>query len=190
MRVGDRRAFDRFFERHAARILVFIHYNLGPKMRRKLDAADVLQNLYLRLYEDFAGYLERAQELGTRKALIRWARHEITEAYRFHFKAGKRNAARELSAIEGADSSPLKWQADDAPSVSAQLVRKEELEKVLTMLRALTPHEQTVTVARVIEGLTAQEIAERLGKSRTAVQMTIARSRDKLRALAERENAR
>jgi len=41
------------------------------------------------------------------------------------------------------------------------------------MLRQLSPLEQYITVARVIEGLTSQEIAELTGKTSGAIRMAI-----------------
>ncbi len=35
MRAGDRFAFDRYFERHSARVLVYINYNMGDRLRRR-----------------------------------------------------------------------------------------------------------------------------------------------------------
>jgi RNA polymerase sigma-70 factor (ECF subfamily) len=189
MHAGDRKAFDRFFSAHSARVLVYINYNMGPRLRRKVDPSDILQNLYLKLFKNFASFLERVERLGIRNALIRMADHEITEAYRFHFKVSKRDARREvtghyLGADEKDGMSPLDWVPADATSVTARVAREEEYQQVMKALSELTPLEQFVTVARVIEGVPAQEIAERIGKSRGAVQMMIARARDKLRERA------
>ena len=75
----------------------------------------------------------------------------------------------------------LDWVPSDATSITARVTRDEEYRRVMSMLNSLSPLEQYVTVARVIEGVPAQEIGERLGKSRGAIQMIVARARDKLR---------
>jgi RNA polymerase sigma-70 factor, ECF subfamily len=189
MQSGDRGAFDRFFERNASRLLIYIQYNLGPRLRAKVDVPDILQEVYLKVFKDFESFRERAARKGIHQALIRIADHEITEAYRFHFKVDKRDARREVAAsfvTAGGAGSPesLGGLADRQTSVSRRIVRQEEYRRILSLLAKLSPLEQYVTVARVIEGLPSQEIADLLGKSRGAVQMIVSRSREKLRKLA------
>jgi RNA polymerase sigma-70 factor (ECF subfamily) len=192
MKKGDKESFDRFFEGHSARVLVYINYNMGRRLRRKMDPADILQELYLRLLRDFESFCERAEKRGVHRVLIRMADHEITEAYRYYFKTEKRDARREVTApfVQAEDTGavvPLQWVPAEGTSVSARIVRNEEYQRVMAMLSKLSPIEQYVTVARVVEGVSAQEIAERLGKSRGAVQMLIARTRDKLRKRFEED---
>ena len=187
MRAGDRFAFDRFFKRHSARVLLYINFNMGERLRRKMDPSDILQNLYLKIYRNFTAFCKRIEERGSRKVLIRLADHAITEAYRYHFKVDKRTAWRERTAAflqtpEGYARDLLDWVPSDATSITARITRDEEYRRVMSMLRHLTSLEQYVTVARVIENVPTQEIAERLGKSRGAIQMIVARVRDKLRA--------
>ena len=193
MRAGNIEAFDRFFERNTARVLVYINYSMGPKLRRKLEASDILQNLYLRLYRGFESFQRRANERGVLRTLIRMADHEITEAYRYYFKVEKRDAGREITAayLGGEDASglsPLAWTPSDHTSISQRVVRTEEYRRVMSMLSDLSHLEQYVTVARVVAGHSASTIAERLGKTRGAVQMLMARARDKLRERASRES--
>ena len=189
-KAGDVEAYDRFFQHHSARILVYINYNLSRRLRRKIDPADILQELYLKLLLDFEGFCGRAEKRGIHRALIRMADHEITEAYRYYFKTAKRDARREvaaeyLNATGSAAVDPLAWVPADATSVSASVAQHEEYQRVMAMLMELDPLEQYVTVARIIEEIPTQEIAERLGKSRGAVHMMIARARDKIRRRAE-----
>lgn len=191
MKAGDREAFDRFFERRTPRVLVYIQCNMGRRLRARLEPADILQNLYLKLYRHFASFMRRAQARGIGKTLIRMADHEITEAYRYYFKVDKRTARKEvaagyLKAEAGEEESPFSWVPSPGPSVSQKVAQEEEYQRILSFLRTLSPLEQYVTVARVIEDLSAQEIADHLGKSRGAVQMMITRAREKLRSLASR----
>ena len=186
MQKGKREAFDRFFTRNTPRVLVYINYHLGERLRRKVDPSDILQNLHLNLFNNFESFSQRAAERGIQKTLLRMADHEITEAYRYHFKVEKRDARRELTAAylkgsEDKEASPLAWVPDNAASITQHVVRQEEYQRMMEVLRSLTPLEQFVTVSRVIEGRSAQEIADEIDKSRGAVQMMIARVRDKLR---------
>ena len=58
---GDRDAFDCFFERNAARVLVYINRNLGDQSRRKVDPSDILQNFYLALFKNFTTLSRRRE---------------------------------------------------------------------------------------------------------------------------------
>ena len=187
MRAGDHFAFDGYFERHSARVLVYINYNMGERLRRKIDPADILQNLYLKIDKSFDAFCTRIEERGSHRVLIRMADHAITEAYRYHFKVAGRDARRERTAgfMQSEDGDTLNlidWVPSDATSITARVTRDDEYRRVMSMLKYLSPLEQYVTVARVIEDVPAQEIGERLGKSRGTVQMIVARARDKLRA--------
>jgi RNA polymerase sigma-70 factor (ECF subfamily) len=192
MQAGDRKAFDRFFTAHAPRVLLYIHYHLGGRLRRKVDPADILQELYAKVFTRFAPFRRRAEAMGVRKLLIRMADHEITEAYRYHFKVSKRDARRELSAAlaerdDARERVPLDWVPSDATSITARVARHEEYQQAIRMLRILSPLEQYVTVARVIEGLSMAEIAAKLGKSSGALRMILSRARDKLRRRASKQ---
>jgi RNA polymerase sigma-70 factor, ECF subfamily len=191
MRAGDRAAFDRFFERSAPRILIYLQYNMGPRLRGKMDPSDLLQNLYLGLLEKFPSFSRRAGERGIHRTLLRMADHEITEAYRRFFKVGKRDARREVATsylrdADGEEASLLDGIPSRDTSITRRVVRQEEYRRILRMLSRLTPLEQFITVSRVIEEVSVQEIADLLGKSRGAVHMILSRARDKLREAAGR----
>jgi RNA polymerase sigma factor (sigma-70 family) len=148
-----------------------------------------LQNVYLRLYSDFASFIRRARDRGIQKTLVRMADHEITEAYRFHFKVEKRDARREIAAAygdteEGGQVSPVDWVLATGTSEIQKIVRQEEYQRIMQLLRQLDPVEQYVTVSRIIEGISADAIGKKIGKSRGAVHMILSRARDKLRARA------
>src|SRR5688572_20568124 len=68
---GNREAFDDFYRRQTPRIVVYISYNVGPRLRKKVEPTDLLQNVYLRLYSDFASFIRRARDRGIQKALVR-----------------------------------------------------------------------------------------------------------------------
>lgn len=193
MKDGDREAFDRFFEHHSAKVLVYINYNIGERLRRKMDPTDILQNLHYKIFKNFESFINRAEKMGIKKVLIRMADHEITEAYRYNFKVEKRDAKREITAAflnqrDGEIQDPLHWVPSDSTSITARVVRQEEYQHAMDMLSVLTPLEQVVTIARVIEGISAHDIAKRLGKTRGAIQMLISRSREKLREHASKNN--
>lgn len=189
LRSGDREDFDRVFRIHATRVLVYANYNIGERLRGKLDPADVLERVYLKAFKSREAFRKRAERHGLTKLLIRLADQEITEAYRDLFKAAKLDSRSELkmdclqSRGEGAFD-PLEWTPADQTSISAKIVRQAEYQRVMDTLRRLTPVEQYVTVARIIEALPTARIAARLGRPNGAVRRILTRVRARLRDMS------
>ena len=190
MKSGSMAAFNRFFERRSTRLLVYITYNMGRRLHQKLEAADILQNVFFRIFRGFDAFRRHVDERGIERTLVRMADHEISEAYRYYFKVDKRSARREVAAefLEppGTSSgSPLDWIA--SPSVTASKIysRREEYERMMATLGRLDPLAQYVTVSHVIEGRSAAEISEVLGKSPGAVRMILCKARESLRKLSD-----
>src|ERR1051325_8403892 len=98
MKSGSMAAFNRFFERRSTRLLVYITYNMGRRLHQKLEAADILQNVFFRIFRGFDAFRRHVDERGIERTLVRMADHEISEAYRYYFKVDKRSARREVAA--------------------------------------------------------------------------------------------
>lgn len=184
-----RDTFDRFFERNASRVLIYINYQLAPRLRRKVDPSHILEKLHARLHERFES-LEPRTEKRVREILLQMAKREIIAAYGSHLRMEEREAQREItSAYEkgSRDSFPLSWTPDPKAAISGRVVRQEEYQRMMAVLRGLRPLEQFVTVSRIIAGCSTEEIAGQTGQSREAVQTIIARVRDGLREQARPE---
>src|SRR5262245_41735845 len=46
IRAGETHLFDELFLRHGTRLLVYIEFRLGPILRARMEARDVLQDVY------------------------------------------------------------------------------------------------------------------------------------------------
>ncbi len=159
-RAGDREAYDLLFRRHADRALLFIRARLGPRLREKVECADVLQDAYLAAHRDFDAfaYTDDASFL---RWLCRIIEHRIRDLGD-HFAALKRQPAeRPLSAPTG-------------PSTA--LDRAEHQARVAAALDTLSDDHRQVLLLRFFEGLSAEETGQRLGRSAGAVRKLTARA--------------
>jgi RNA polymerase sigma-70 factor (ECF subfamily) len=159
-RAGDREAYDHLFRLHQDRALLFIRARLGPKLREQLESQDVLQEAYLAAHQGFAGF-----EYTDEGAFTRWLCRIIENRIRDlgdHFAARKR---RPVALPQPAPTGPI-----------TALDRAEHREKVVRALDGLNDDHRQVLLLRFFEGLSAEEVGERMGRSAGAVRKLTARA--------------
>ncbi len=183
-RGGDSECRDRLFTlcrsyaRHLARAQV------ETWLRRKVDASDVVQQTMLEAhcgFEQFRG--------STEKELLAWLRqilsHNVADFVRRYRGTAKRDMAREVPFRDPAETRPVGAAEPAAadPTPSQQAAGLEMQLQVIAALDQLSPDYQEVIVLRNLERLAFAEVAQRMGRSRPAVQMLWMRAIRKLQAL-------
>lgn len=159
-RAGDRAAYDRLFALHSDRARMFIRARLGPQLREKLECDDVLQEAYLAAHRAFDQF-----QYTDEGSFTRWLCRIIDNRIRDlgdHFGALKRQAV----------DLPL---SDPTGPVTA-LDRVEHRAKVARGLNELADDHRQVLLLRFFEGLSAEETAERMGRTAGAVRKLAARA--------------
>src|SRR5262249_22945267 len=175
---GDADAFGQLFEKHRRRLSVLIHYKLGIDKRRPENVEDVLQEVFFAAFQDLSKFEYRSPGSFFRW-LARIADHVITDGARFHNRQKRKAEMLRLrtdSYPEGADPA-------DTKTPSRVLAQQEALDALLAKLNALPEQYREVILLAKIEGLSTQEIAERLGKSREAVALLLHRAIQRFRGL-------
>jgi RNA polymerase sigma-70 factor (ECF subfamily) len=162
-RAGDRAAYDALFARHADRALLFIRARLGPKLRQKVEAVDVLQDAYLAAHRSFADF-DHADDGAFFRWLCRIIDHRIRDLGD-HFGAQKRQP---VVVPRSAPTGPV-----------TAVARAEHQAKVAAALDRLADDHRQVVLLRYFEGLTAEEAGERMSRTAGAVRKLT------VRALAE-----
>ncbi len=163
-RAGARDDYERLFALAADRLLLFIRLRLGAGLREKLDSMDILQETFLEAHEALPGF--SAQEDG---AFARWLCRIAENRIRGladHHGAQKRTPPadrRPLAAIL----------AEAGPSTIVS--RKETRERLERAIGELSGEEQQALLMRFFEDRSLEEIAERLGRSPTAVRRLLGR---------------
>jgi len=150
--------------------------------RGKLDADDLVQETLLRAYRDLPRFTYRSPG-----SFMHWlsaiADHTIADAVRYAGRARRQgNEVRFRS-----ESNPEGPEPADSVTPSRVLAQEERLGALVKKLDALPDHYREALLLAKIEGLTTEEIASRLGKTREAVSLLVFRAVRRFRELLEEE---
>lgn len=179
-RAGDRDAQNELFEHCRAYVGFLARSHVESWLQAKVDASDLIQQTMLEAHrglERFDGATE-GEWLAWLKQILR---HNATDYIR-RFGAAKRNAGKEREFSMGQSSMfhgvPEPSGREDTPS--AILNQKEEELLIANALAKLSEDHQEVIVLRNLQRLPFDQIAERMGRTRPAVQMLWARAMKRL----------
>lgn len=165
-RTGDRRAFEQLAGSVSDVVLASIRRRLGPELREKLDAEDVLQETFLRAFRSIEEFRWQGE-----KSFERWlsgiATNFILHSARRH---GLRKHLRIALDPEAKGVSPSRHQR-----------REERLARLITSVDELKPEYRQVVRLSRLEGLKIEEIAARLGRSTSSVRNLLFRAMKQLR---------
>jgi RNA polymerase sigma-70 factor (ECF subfamily) len=186
-REGEEAARAELFARYRHYLHVLAEAQLGRHLRGKCDPSDLVQQTLLEAHRDFptfAGSQEGELLAWLRRIL---AHNLFNEARRFATRG--RDATREVS-LEGVQagldhSSQVlaRCLADDGPSPSEVVAQRENAVRLADVLTRLPENYQRVLLLRLFEGLTAEEVAQRMDTTAGAVRMLQMRALEALRVL-------
>lgn len=153
-------------------------------LRRKVDASDVIQQTMLEVHTGFDRFAG-----GTEKEWLAWVKqilaHNVADFVRHYRGTAKRQVGREVPFCDpsetGAFGVPEPAGRETTPS--QELVRLDDELKVTAALAQLPPDYREVILLRNLERLPFNEVADRMGRSRPAVQMLWMRALKKLETL-------
>ena len=161
---------------------VLAELHLDRRLRGKLDASDVVQQVMLRACSALNEVRDPRPEV-----LSAWLRKvlatTLADALK-HFERDKRAIGLERSLEADLDRSAsglAGWLADDGTSPSGRAVRHEELLRLVEALDRLPPAMKEVVVRKHCRGETLPEIAEATGRTRPAVASLLRRGLAELR---------
>jgi RNA polymerase sigma-70 factor (ECF subfamily) len=168
-RTGDRQALSELFQCYRERLRRMVELRMGPRLRTRLDASDVLQEAYLDLASDLEAY--RADP---KLQPLLWMRlhvgRRLTTLHPRHLGAHMPDAGLEASLyrepLPEASSTALAAMLlgrHTSPTQAAQ--RAERLLQVQEALNTLNPIDREVLALRHFEQLGRAETAEVLGIS-------------------------
>jgi RNA polymerase sigma-70 factor (ECF subfamily) len=182
---GDAAARDELFARYRHYLRLLAQGQLGRHLRAKCDPSDLVQQTLLEAHRDFGHFTGR-----TEAELLGWLRqilaHNLFNEAR-HFATKQRAADREISLDEvrgGLDRSSAalgRCLAASGSSPSKSAARRETAVMLADKLAQLPADYQTVIVLRIFEGLSAEEVAQRMGRTAGAVRMLQMRALTALR---------
>lgn len=180
-RQGDERALTTLLERAGLELQGEIERQIGERYRNQFDAADILQVTFLEVFLQsdtiapgstgtFRGWLRRIAENNLRDAIRTLERDKRPPPSR-RIDAWDRDRSY-VALIEQIAT------ASNTPSRACALT--ELREGVDDALRSLPADYEKALRLYELEGLSGEEVAERMGRSCGAVRMLLARAREQL----------
>ena len=178
-RRGDADCRDRLFGLCRSYLALVARSQVESWLRVKVDASDLVQETMLEAYRDFARFDGR-----TEKEWLAWLRrilaHNAADFVRRYRGTAKRQARREVRVprpqgeARSATAPPSRPRRVPRPARSSSSSTWNSASTAT--LAQLPPDYQEVIVLRNLQRLPFNEVAERMGRSRPAVQMLWMRS--------------
>jgi RNA polymerase sigma-70 factor (ECF subfamily) len=164
-----------------------VEARLDPRLAARFDPSDVVHDVLATACHSITAWIE--QEKALYACLHRLVRDRLATLRRDHIETQKRSVYREAAVFDDlSDDSVLNLcqrlgMYRDTPSKAA--MRKESQHRVRQALGQLREIDREVLVMRILEGTPAQEVAEVLDISESAVHMRQLRALKKMRSFLE-----
>ena len=184
---GDASALDQLCRVYAERVRWMVRLRMGKELRRNLDSMDVVQDV---LINALGGITDFTYE--NEGDFVRWLSRIAENALRDNWKrfhAEKRDIRKEVRLDDrgpttggrsGGAPGPI-----DATTPSVIMSRKEDLARLEQAIDELKPEYREVIVLTRIEGLSYQEVGNRLSKNSEAVRKLVFRAMSALTRIYE-----
>jgi RNA polymerase sigma-70 factor, ECF subfamily len=161
------------FEQHRERLLSVIYLRMGPQLRTRMDAEDVLQEVAI---EAINSWHTLAEEQNAGAWLVTLAKRKVARILRDQIGVAARNPNRERHVPTDL---PV---ADRRTGPVTAADRRDRLELLGKALEKLSDDYREVILLTKIEGLPAKEVGVRMERSENAVNLLLSRA---LKRLAE-----
>ncbi|MCA9263081.1 MAG: sigma-70 family RNA polymerase sigma factor [Planctomycetales bacterium] len=186
---GDRQARDQLLERHRHQLRRMVEIRIDPRIARRVDPSDVVQEALLDAAKRLPQYIDD-QPLPFLPWLRQFAQNRLIDAHRRHL-ARKRDVNREadwhLSDHSVRDLAKLL--VTDATSPSRGVSRTELNERVRQLLSGMKPTDREILVLRHLEELSIADIASVLGITESAAKKRQVRALLRLRQQLGEDNS-
>jgi RNA polymerase sigma-70 factor (ECF subfamily) len=180
-RQGDAECRERLFGLCRSYLGFIARSQVETWLRRKIDASDLVQQTLLEAHcglEGFRGSSEKEFLAWVRKILA----HNVADFVRHYRGTAKRQPGREISFRDPADTAAPGAAEPAAPGAtpSQEFLQLDTELRVSAALAQLPADYQEVIVLRNLQRLPFAEVAQRMERSRPAVQMLWMRAIRKL----------
>jgi RNA polymerase sigma-70 factor (ECF subfamily) len=184
-RAGDGDALGQLLERYRNYLLLLTRVQIGRRLQGKFDAADVVQETFLRAHGKFSQF-----EGATEAEFVCWLREVLASRLaglvRHYCGTGARNVALERELTRELDQSSRvldQGLVAAGSSPSHQAARREQAVALADALQHLPEHYREVILLHQVEDLSFPEVAGRMGRSLDSVKNLWIRALTRLRGL-------
>ena len=192
LRDGGQTALASLFSTYQNRLEKIISFRLDPRIRGRVDAADILQEAYL----EAAGRLESFLE-STDISFFVWLRQQtlqtLIDVHRRQFRQ-KRDVNREIrfastGPSDGTSLSIAQFLIGQLTSPSQAVANAEEMQWLQEALNSMNEVDREVLALRHFEQLGNNQVAEILGLTTTAASNRYLRAAARLSEILQRFNS-
>jgi RNA polymerase sigma-70 factor (ECF subfamily) len=175
-------------EQYRNYLYLLARLKLGPQVRGKLDASDVVQEALLQAHKNagqFRGHTEAERVAWLRRILATTLAGALRK-----FATRARDLANERSLQAALDESSARleqWLALDQSSPSQRASRTEQLVLLADALLQLPEEQRQAVELHHLQGYSVAEVAEHLGKSKAAIAGLLFRGLKQLRGILQEE---
>lgn len=185
-RSGRKEPLGRLLQCYFNYLTVLANTQLDQRLRKRLNPSDLVQETMMAAHRDFGAFRGNSPQ-----ELVGWLRQILINvlhgAIAKHVKAGKRDIRREVSIDQvevsvdrsAANLASILPAKNDSPS--APLHAEERATALADHLAKLSTDYRDVIVLRNLQGLSFEEVAERMGRSAGAVRMLWLRAIDRFK---------
>lgn len=186
-KTGDESAIGDLLDLHRERLLKMIQTRLNPRIRKRVDASDVMQESYLEAVKRLPEYLN-----GPQAPFFLWLRqitgYKIIDVHRRHLATQGRNADLEVGHVDRgwpkATSVCLATQVIDHLTTPSQILVKQETRAALQeAINGMNPNDREILALRHFEELTNEEAASEMGITPAAASKRFVRALQRLHGI-------
>jgi RNA polymerase sigma factor (sigma-70 family) len=180
LRQGDNTAAARVLDRYAGRLIAVARTHLDARLRRRVDAEDVLQSVLRSFFVRVADGKISVPDWDSLWGLLVCITVRKCIRARTRHRAGVRDVTREVApSAEGDDSGPVWEVISREPGPAEGALLSEALDQATRGL----PEQGTRAVLLTLQGHAIPEVAEQLGCSIRKVYRVLDHVRDRLERL-------
>jgi RNA polymerase sigma-70 factor (ECF subfamily) len=175
-KAGDRASMEQLFHLYSERILRIVRFRMGNELRSQMQSMDLVQDALMGAFRDLGGFSYRNEG-----DFLRWVSKIAENRLRDHLERmhmKKRDIRKEVPLSISGDDDSYHPANEPVESVTPSIImsHREDLNRLELAMDKLKPEYREVIVLSRIEGLTHEQIADRMGKTPGAVRMLLVRA--------------
>ena len=175
---GDKSALNQLYSVYAERVRWLVRFRMGKELRSKLESMDVVQETIVHALNGLDNFTYKNEG-----DFVRWLSKIAENELRGSLKklhAGKRDIRKEVRLSNMGFSTGIGFTGIPGPirttTPSVIMSRKEDLDKLEKAIDELKPEYRQAIILTKIDGLSYNEIGQRMGKSDEAIRKLVSRA--------------